>query len=241
MNTTNNTLFISGGSAGIGLAIAKAFSATGNKVIINGRNKDRLDEALKQLKNAWAIQGDLSVESDRVRIAEELKRNHGDINVIVNNAGAAYVYSLATGGSAYENARREITTNYLAIIHFTEMMLPHLLEKNQSAIVNVTSIVGLVPSAGIPTYSASKSALRAYTQSLRSSLSDTGVKVFELLPPLVNTEFSAPIGGANGIAPKEVADELIAAFENDRFDVPVGHTKSVHVAIGEAMAKVVRS
>src|ERR1041385_7900592 len=173
MKKTNNTVFISGGSAGIGLAIAKAFSANGNKVIINGRNRDRLDKALAQFKNASAIQGDLSIERERIRIADELKNNYDDVNIIVNNAGEAYAYSLATGDNAFTNASREINTNYLAIIHFTELMLPHLIGKEQSAIINVTSIVAFVPVPGVATYAASKSALRSYTQSLRTSLSAT--------------------------------------------------------------------
>lgn len=146
MNTTNNTVFISGGSAGIGLEIAKLFSAKGNKVIINGRNQERLDKALQQLDNAVAIQGDLSIESERISIAEELKQNHPEVNIIINNAGAAYAYSLnESDNNAYEYAANEINTNYIAIIHFTELLLPHLLQKKHSAIVNVTSIVGLLP------------------------------------------------------------------------------------------------
>lgn len=238
MKKTNNTVFISGGSAGIGLAIAKEFSANGNKVIINGRNRERLDAALKQLKNASAIQGDLSIESERVRIAGELTKNFPDVNIIVNNAGEAYTYSLATGGNAFANASKEINTNYLSVIHFTELMLPHLIGKEQAAIVNVTSIVAFVPGAVVPTYSSSKSALRSYTQSLRTSLSDTSVRVFEVMPPLVNTDFSAPIGGANGIPPKEVADELIAALEHDRFDVPVGQTKAVFAAVHDGLSRL---
>lgn len=238
MNKSNNTIFISGGSAGIGLAIAKVFSEQGNKVIINGRNQARLDEALKQLKNASAIQGDLSLESERVRIAGELKAKHGDVNVIVNNAGDAYLYSLGKSNQDYANASKEINTNYLAIIHFTELMLPHLIKKDSAAVVNVSSIVGLITSANLPTYSASKAALHFYTQSIRASLSDTKVKVFELMPPLVNTDFSAAIGGENGIPPKEVADELIDAFSHDRFDVPVGQTKAIYGAIRQGLATV---
>jgi uncharacterized oxidoreductase len=233
MKTNNNTIFISGGSAGIGLEIARLFSEKGNKVIINGRNKERLNNALKQLKNAVAIQGDLSVEADRIRIAGELKKDHPDLNIVINNAGEAYVHSLA-GEGASRNASREINTNYVAIIHFTELLLPLLKQKNNAAIVNVTSIAALRPGTGIPTYSASKAALRFYTQSLRKDLSQTSVKVFELLPPLVNTEFSAEIGGANGIPPSEVAEELLLAFERDQFDVPVGNTKPVLAAFSGA-------
>lgn len=238
MNTTSNTVFISGGSAGIGLEIAKQFSAKGNKVIINGRNKERLENALKQLNNAIAIQGDLSVESERIRIANELKQNHSDLNVVINNAGEAYAYSLSESGSAFENAAKEINTNYIAIIHFTELLLPVLKEKANAAIVNVTSIVGLYPQGGLPTYSASKAALHAYTQLLRKSLSETNVNVFEVMPPLVNTDFSAGIGGANGIPPKKVADELLTAFENNQFDVPVGQTKMVYAVFQEAITKL---
>lgn len=237
MNTTNNTVFISGGSAGIGLEIAKIFSAKGNKVIINGRNQERLENALTQLNNAVGIQGDLSVENDRIRIAEELKQNHPELNVIINNAGAAYAYSLSESGSTYQYAKDEINTNFTAILHFTEILLPHLKAKDHAAIVNITSVVALLPATGVPTYSASKAALHFYTQSLRKSLSETNISVFEVLPPLVNTDFSAFIGGANGIPPQEVADELLIAFESNQFDVPVGQTKFVYAAFQEAAAK----
>ena len=237
MKRTNNTVFISGGSAGIGLEIAKLFSANGNKVIINGRDQHRLDLALQQLEGASAIQGDLSVESERIRIAAKLSADYPDVNVIINNAGAAYTYSLTESGKAYEYAKDEITTNYLSIIHFTELLLP-VLKTRESAVVNVTSIVGLFPRTGVATYAASKAALHFYTQSLRDSLSDTNVHVFELLPPLVNTEFSAAIGGANGIPPKEVAEELLSAFENNQYDVPVGQTKVVHQVLQQALGSL---
>ncbi len=237
MKTTNNTVFISGGSAGIGLEIAKSFSEKGNKVIINGRNQERLDKALEQLENAVAIQGDLSIESERIRIANELIQNHPDLNIVINNAGEAYYYNLADNSNSYELAKKEINTNYLTIIHFTELLLPHLLQKD-SAVVNVTSIASLVSYAPVPTYAASKAALRSYTQSLRNALKETSVKIFEVLPPLVNTSFSAEIGGENGIPPKEVADELLIALEQNQFDVPVGQTKVVLGVFQEALAKL---
>lgn len=237
MKTTNNTVFISGGSAGIGLEIAKSFSEKGNKVIINGRNQERLDKALEQLENAVAIQGDLSIENERIRIANELIQNHPDLNIVINNAGEAYYYNLADNTNSYELAKKEINTNYLTIIHFTELLLPHLLQKD-SAVVNVTSIASLVSYAPVPTYAASKAALRSYTQSLRNALKETSVKIFEVLPPLVNTSFSAEIGGENGIPPKEVADELLIALEQNQFDVPVGQTKVVLGVFQEALAKL---
>jgi uncharacterized oxidoreductase len=226
MKTTGNTIFISGGSAGIGLAIAKKLSAAGNKIIINGRNRERLQKALKELDNAVAIQGDLSVETDRIRIAEELKTNYPEVNIIVNNAGAAFGYLLSETINAHEKATIEMNTNYFSVIHFTELMLPHLLEKNEAAIANVSSIAVFGSHKFLPTYGATKAALHSYTVALRDTYEEQkNIQIYEIYPPLVNTEFSAEIGGANGIPPSEVADEFFIALEKNQFDVPVGDTK----------------
>ncbi len=239
MKTSGNTIFISGGSAGIGLAIAKKLNAAGNKVIINGRNENRLQKALSELKGAFAIQGDLSVEEDRIRIAEELKTKHSDVNIIVNNAGAAFGYSLREEVNAHQKALIEMNTNYLAIIHFNELLIPHLLTKEESAIVNISSIAVYGSHKAIPTYGATKAALHSYTTALRQTFEDQkNLGIFEVYPPLVNTEFSSYIGGEHGIPPSEVADELFIGLEKNQFDIPVGDTKIYANAIGEALAKL---
>ena len=230
MKTTGNTIFISGGSAGIGLAIAKKLSTAGNKIIINGRNQERLQGALKELENTVAIQGDLSVKADRIKIAEELKNNHPAVNIIINNAGAAFMNDLSdSNNNAAEKAYEEINTNYISVIDFTALTLPLLLQQKEAAIVNVSSIAVFRSNKYLPTYSASKAALHSYTQGLRDTFADNeNLSVYELYPPLVNTEFSAEIGGANGIPPSEVADELFDALGKDKFEVPVGDTKKIH-------------
>lgn len=239
MKTTGNTIFISGGSAGIGLEIAKIFSQNGNKVIINGRDTKRLENALSQLVNAEAIQGDLSIEKDRIRIANELVIHYPNVNMIINNAGLAYAYQLNTKANAYEKAMNEINTNYLSIIHFTELLLPKLLEKEGAAIVNISSIVAFYGHNSLPTYSASKAALHNYTQTLRNTLKgNENLHIYEVYPPLVNTQFSKDIGGENGIPPEEVAQELFDAFRNNQTEVPVGQTKKVHLLVEEAFKKL---
>lgn len=233
MKTTGNTVFISGGSAGIGLAIAKKLSVAGNKIIINGRSEERIQSALKELDNAVAIQGDLSVAAERVRITEELKNNHPDVNIIINNAGTAFLNDLGdSNNNAAEKAYQEINTNYISIIDFTALALPLLLQKEEAAIVNVSSVAVFRSNKYLPTYSASKAALHSYTQGLRDTFAENDkLGVFELYPPLVNTAFSAQIGGANGIAASEVADELFAALADNQFEVPVGDTKKIHKLI----------
>jgi len=233
MKTSSNTVFISGGSAGIGLAIAKKLSAAGNKVIINGRNEGRLQNALKELDNAVAIQGDLSVEAERIRIADELAAKHPDLNIIINNAGAAFMNDLSVAGnSAAEKAHKEMNTNYISVIHFTSLVLPQLLQQDEAAVVNVSSIAVYRYNKYVPTYSASKAALHSYTQGLRDTFAENEkLHVFEVYPPLVNTEFSAEIGGASGIPASEVADEFLAALELNQVEVPVGDTKQIHALI----------
>ena len=233
MKTSGNTVFISGGSAGIGLAIAKKLSAAGNKIIINGRSEERLQSALKELDNAVAIQGDLSVKADRVRIAADLKTNYPELNIIINNAGSAFMNDLSdVNNNSAEKAAQEINTNYISVIDFTTLTLPLLLAQEEAAIVNVSSIVVFRSNKYLPTYAASKAALHSYTQGLRDALAtNDSLNVYELYPPLVNTEFSAEIGGANGIPPSEVADELFAALEKNQFEVPVGDTKKIHALV----------
>lgn len=240
MKTSGNTIFISGGSAGIGLAMAKKLSAAGNKIIINGRSEERLQNALSELENTVAIQGDLSEKADRIRIAKELNDNHADVNVIINNAGIAFLNDLNNPEvDSAELAAKEMNTNYVAVIDFTQLMLPQLLSKENAAIVNITSIAAFRGNPYGSTYAASKAALHSYTEGLRDLYQEKeSLQVYEVFPPLVNTEFSAAIGGENGIPPAEVADELFTALEKNQFEVPVGDSKKIHSTIQEAFAKI---
>nr|WP_295929811.1 SDR family NAD(P)-dependent oxidoreductase [uncultured Dyadobacter sp.] len=228
MKTTGNTILITGGSAGIGFEMAKAFSEKGNHVIITGRNEERLQQAASQLNNVTPIAFDVVNKEDTEKLVTRLENEFPKLNVVINNAGKASYYYLNEEEDAASLAEEEILTNYLAIIRLNQKLTPLLLKADEAAIVTVSSIAGLVPNHRLPTYAASKAALHSYTQSLRITLGKaTKIKVFEILPPLVNTDFSAEIGGENGIPPKQVADELVSAFENDVFEVLVGRTADV--------------
>jgi uncharacterized oxidoreductase len=230
MKTTNNTILITGGSAGIGFETAKLFVENNNRVIIIGRNQQRLDKAVARLKNATAIKSDVSKAEDVEKLVARLHKDFPQLNVVINNAASAYVYNMTeTDNNAFEKASEEILTNYLAIIRLNEKLLPLLKQQAEAAIVNVSSIAAFAARAAtLPTYGASKAALHSYTNSLRIVLEDTPVKVFELMPPLVDTEFSEAIGGAtNGIPPKQVADDLLAAMANDEFEIHVGRTAEI--------------
>lgn len=228
MKTTNNTVLISGGSAGIGFEIAKLLSEKGNKVIITGRDQDRLDKAVAKLKNVTAINFDVSKKENVEDFVKKITADFPELNVVINNAGRAILYKLTDENvNAFEKAEDEMLTNYLSIIRLNEKLLPHLKKQKEAAIVNVSSVVAFVPGQ-LATYSASKAALHSYTQSLRLELNGSPVKVFELMPPLVNTEFSEIIGGSKGILPSQVAEEFLTSFEKEEYEIHVGNTAHVY-------------
>ncbi|WP_343691765.1 SDR family NAD(P)-dependent oxidoreductase [Chitinophaga sp.] len=229
MNISNNTILITGGSAGIGFEIAQQLSAQGNQVIITGRNAERLQTAVAKLKNATAIVSDISSADDVSKLVTELNEKFPQLNIVINNAGyAASPYQLLPGVATFEQAAAEIQTNYLAVLRLNEWLLPLLNKQPQAAIVNVSSIVAFAPSINIPGYSISKAALHAYSRVLRITLKNTPVRVFELMPPLVNTEFSKEIGGEKGIPASQVAAELLEGLKNDVYEIHVGNTAGMY-------------
>ncbi|MCW3086269.1 MAG: short-chain dehydrogenase [Bacteroidetes bacterium] len=230
--TSKNTILITGGSAGIGFETAKAFSEKGNTVIITGRDPERLKNAAAKLKNVTAIACDVSKDSEVRELVKRLNTEFPQLNMVVNNAGRALFYNLAEENiNGFEKAGEEMLTNYLSIIRLNELLLPLLKKQKEAAIVNVSSVVAFVPSAHLATYAGSKAALHSYSLSLRIALAkDTAIKVFELMPPLVNTDFSQEIGGANGIAPSVVAEALLNAIDNNEYEIRVGNTENVYKA-----------
>jgi uncharacterized oxidoreductase len=229
MKSSQNTVLISGGSAGIGFEIARLFSDNDNQVIITGRDQERLQNAASRLKNVTAISSDISDPDDVNALAERIYKDFPSLNVVINNAGRALLYDItAKDINGFDKAGEEMLTNYLSIIRLNEKLLPLLKKQDEAAIVNVSSIVAFLPGS-LTGYSASKAALHSYTQSLRMALEDnSAVKVFELMPPLVDTEFSREIGGSRGISPKQVADEFFSAWQNDELEIRVGQTEQLY-------------
>ncbi|GAA3979041.1 SDR family oxidoreductase [Mucilaginibacter dorajii] len=228
MKTLKNTILITGGSAGIGFELAKSLSAKDNHVIIIGRNADRLQKAAAQLQNVTAITADVSNADDVEKLVNKLNSDFPELNIVINNAGAANLNDLLNETNTFEKAGEEMLTNYLSVIRLNEKLLSSLKGQKDAAIVNVSSVVAFAPSTRLATYSATKAALHAYTRALRLALTETSVKVFELMPPLVDTEFSAEIGGKNGIPASQVADEFLAALESDTYEIRVANTEDFY-------------
>ena len=231
MNITNKTVLITGGGSGIGFEIAKLLTEKGNQVIITGRTESRLKKAAEQIKGVQYFVSDITGEEQVDQLVNNIQLKFKKLDLLINNAADVYVYQLASDPGDFAKASSEITTNYLAVIRLIEKFLPLLKESKEPGIVNVSSIVAFTVGNNIPTYSAIKAALHFYTQSLRHALQkNTSVKVFELMPPLVNTDFSKEIGGENGIPPQQVASALIEGLETDTFEIKVGQTAEFYNA-----------
>lgn len=229
MKTSDNTILITGGGSGIGFETAKLLSRLGNTVILTGRNEEKLKAASCQLKNSHYIVADVTKADDIDALVREITKYFPKLNMLMNNAGRAVLHDVSNSAEAANIAREEMETNYFAAVNLTNKLLPLLKSQTESAIVNVSSIVAFAPGLSLPTYSASKAALHSYTQALRLSLSrDPQVSVFELMPPLVDTEFAKDIPSDKKISPQEVAIELVYGLEHNYYEIRVASAENLY-------------
>ncbi|MBN7807138.1 SDR family oxidoreductase [Agrobacterium rosae] len=187
MNVTGNTILITGGGTGIGRALAEAFHALGNKVIISGRREAVLKEVTAANPGmAWTTMDATDAEGIRT-FADKLISDHPDLNAVINNAGIMKNEDIKAAPDYLETAEETITTNLLAPIRLTAALLPHFLKKPKAAVLTVSSGLAFVPMVATPTYSATKSAIHGYSMAIREQLKGTSVDVIEIVPPYVQT------------------------------------------------------
>ena len=190
MNLTGNTILITGGGSGIGRALAEAFHAHGNQVIIAGRRRMLLEETTNANPGMRSVVLDLENAAAISSFVAQLKSDFPNLNVVIHNAGIMKPETIQDG--ALETAEATITTNLLAPIRLNTALLPLLVTQAQATIMTVSSGLAFLPMAATPTYCATKAAIHSYTQSLRHQLRDTSVQVLELIPPYVQTELMGP-------------------------------------------------
>ncbi len=185
MHMNGNTILITGGGSGIGRALAEAFHARGNQVIVAGRRQASLDEVAAANPGMRTATLDIG-DADSIRqVAGQLAREAPALNAVIHNAGIMRTERLRDSDVA--DAEATVTTNLLGPIRLTAALLPALLAQPRAAILTVSSGLAFVPLALNPTYCATKAAIHSYTQSLRTQLKDTAVQVIELAPPYVQT------------------------------------------------------
>lgn len=236
MNIQGKTILITGGASGIGLEAVKQFLDNGAKVIITGRSQAKLDEAKNLYPSITAIQSDVANADDVQALFEQMSAM-GGIDMLYNNAGInASVGSKpmnfgAPNARHFSNASDEMNINYLGVIRMNNTFMPMLASKPEAAIINTSSILSYVPANVAASYSASKVAVRFYTEALQRHLKliNSPVKVFELLPPLVATDMAGSFEQGGAITPEKLVNGLVAGLKNDTYTIRVGMSKFMHI------------
>jgi len=231
MQLSHNTILITGGTSGIGLAFAKEFKQRDNTVIICGRREDKLEEIMLQHPGIITRVCDVADQNQREELVQWLVTNYPDVNVLINNAGIQLDTDL-TNPCNLDRVRAEIETNLVAPIHLSSLMAPHLRDKNGAAIINISSGLAFAPLAFMPVYCATKAAIHSISLSLRHQLKGTHVKVFEIAPPAVDTELGHDRRedkdqSHGGIPVEDFLAGAIDALQNDVYEVAIGQAQQL--------------
>jgi len=216
MQTTDNTILVTGGGTGIGLGLAKSFHELGNKVIIAGRRRHVLDEAVKQNPGMGSYAFDVQKPDEIKRLAEWLRNNHPGLNVLINNAGIMHTENFKEAKNT-DDMEATIATNLLGPLRMTAALLPTLLAQPHATIINVSSGLGFVPMVTVPTYSATKAAMHSYTQCLHYQLRDTNVQVIEIPPPHVATALTGRTNDPTAMPLAEFVEEVMEILKTQPF------------------------
>lgn len=226
MKVTGNTVLITGGGTGIGFALAEQFIQLKNQVIICGRRRQRLLEAKECLSQLKIRVCNVSKPASRQALVHWTTSRYNNLNILVNNAGIQRSIDFQEGTRDLSDVNEEVATNLIAPIHLSALLIPHLMRKEQAAIINISSGLAFTPLAAVPVYCATKSAIHSLSLTMRFQLRHTPVRVFEIAPPIVPTELSGSRirqeNDDNSMSPEAVALGIVDALEHDKFEVALG-------------------
>lgn len=221
MELSGNTILITGGASGIGLAFTERFLQAGNEVIICGRREDRLQAAKEKYPQLHTRVCDVAQERDRIELFDWAASLFPNLNVLMNNAGIQRRVRLDET-EAWATTRAEIAINFDAPVHLSRLFIPLLQRQNRAAIMNVTSGLSFVPLANVPVYCATKAALHSFTLSLRYQLRETPIEVIEIIPPAVDTDLGGVGLHTFGVNLDEFADAMFVGLERGETEIAYG-------------------
>ena len=232
MKLSGNTILITGGTSGIGLELAKKLLQKGNKVIVTGRSDSKIADAKKILPQLHVIKNDVGLASEIENLVNTVKKDFPDLNILINNAGIMQELNLHDESLTDNQLVGELHTNLLGPIRLSHRLIPHLKQKSESAIVNVSSGLAFVPLPISPVYSATKAGLNSFTRSLRAQLKPTSIRVFELAPPATETPLLAnanesDMKGITVMSVEALVDAALKGMENDVYEIRPGQSNQL--------------
>src|SRR6056297_2349976 len=232
MKQSQQIVLITGGSSGIGLALAKKFMENDNTVIITGRNLSKLEAVQRSLPKIHIFQNDVTNDAEVRRLVDDIKEKFGGIDILINNAGIMNLVDAGNENNDLQKQMQEIEINYNSPIRVLHYFLPQLKRSKNAVLINTSSGLAYVPFAQAPVYSGTKSALHFWTKSIRQQLKPHNIKVVELLPPVVDTPLAHGADIAEDDNLKPMPPEKLAAifwkdFINGKEEITPGISKQL--------------
>jgi len=248
MQIEQRRILLTGASGGIGQALARELASRGARLGLVGRSPEPLARLAAELSSgageALAIPADLTVRSGRESVRRAMHDEFGGIDVLINNAGITDFDNFADQDP--EVIERIFALNLLAPLQLTRAILPELLERGSGRIVNLGSVFGAIAFPCFASYSASKFALRGFSEALRRELDGSGVGVTHVAPRAVKTGLNSPAVYRMAAAvkmhmddPEDVAHQVVRAMESDRKDVYLGFPESLFVRVNALLPRLV--
>lgn len=232
MKQSPKIVLITGGSSGIGFAIAKKFIDNNNTVIITGRNFAKLEKVKAEIPKINIFQSDVTDEAAVRMLADDVQQKFGAIDILVNNAGIMNLVDAGNESNDLQKQMQEIEINYNSPIRVLHYFLPQLKKSKNAVLVNVSSGLAYVPFAQAPVYSGTKSALHFWTLAIRPQLKPHNIRVVELLPPVVDTPLAhgadiAEDDNLKPMPPEKLADIFWKDFKNGKEEITPGISKQL--------------
>jgi uncharacterized oxidoreductase len=226
MRLIGNTIVITGGGSGIGRGFAEAFHKLGNKVIIAGRRRGRLDAVVAANPGMAALELDIADPASIDSVARVLIRDYPDVNVLINNAGIM-LPDRAAGRIDDALLVGTINTNLIGSIRMTSALIEHLKNKDGAVVAYTSSVLGFVPLALAAVYSSTKTALHSYALSQRFMLRDTKVRVLEIVPPWVRTELMNSQDAEQAMPISQFIGEAIRVLGTDADEIVIDAARAM--------------
>jgi NAD(P)-dependent dehydrogenase (short-subunit alcohol dehydrogenase family) len=238
---TGKVVAITGGGRGIGRAIAQALAREGARVAVCDLDRESAEATAVQLGDgALGVGVDVTDRTALVAFLDEVEQRLGPLDVLVNNAGIMPVTPLVEESA--ESIARQLDLNLRAVIHGTQEAMRRMTPRRTGHIVNMASIAGRSGFPFLATYCATKHGVVGLSEAARVELRDSGVEVSVVMPSVVKTELTTGLADSRvkALEVDEVAQEVVSALKNPRFDVYVPRSNGLLIQLTSPLPRRAR-
>lgn len=223
MRLVNKRIIITGGASGIGLELVRQLYEE-NELIILARPSKHLDKLQASLPKTTVFETDLACGDQIAACIEAIAGRYHHIDGLINNAAVQHTPRFLDADFSYESIASEVTVNLISPCQLCAGLLPALQRAPEAFILNINSGLALVPKTSSAVYCATKGGLNIFSQSLQNQLENTGIRVMQAFPPLVDTRMTRGRGSGK-LQPDEAARRIIQGIERGKTPIDIGKIK----------------